>query len=213
MSEKLQVFLILMPIFVGSMALHELGHAWVASRLGDPTAKQLGRITLNPIKHLDPLGTAMFAITYWSSSFLFGWAKPVPVDPRNLRVGPQIGMALVGAAGPIVNFALALVSGALLAHVNFTGTALRVAYTAVIVNVVLGVFNLIPIPPLDGSRIIGGFMPRELYLKWSSFDQYGFYALIALLFLARDTTTTILTDVNHAVLDLISAIVGGTPLY
>ena len=97
-NSKLEVFLIVLPIFIGSLTLHELAHGWVAYRLGDPTAKLLGRLTLNPIVHLEPLGSLMFVASYWAGGFLFGWAKPVPVDPRNLRGGPQRGMALVGIA-------------------------------------------------------------------------------------------------------------------
>src|SRR4051794_21524578 len=107
MDLRLEAFLYLIPIFIGSLTLHELAHGWVAYRLGDPTAKFLGRLSPNPLVHLDPLGTAMFLLSYWTG-FLFGWAKPVPVDPRNFRGHPQRGMALVGAAGPAMNFLLAI---------------------------------------------------------------------------------------------------------
>ena len=123
----------------------------------------MGRLTLNPIAHMDPLGSLILVLTYFGGSFLFGWAKPVPVDPRNLRTSPQVGMALVGAAGPATNFVLALVAGAVYAHTKLTGDALTIVGYAITVNVILGVFNLFPIPPLDGSRIIGGFMPRDVY--------------------------------------------------
>ena len=212
MSANVETFLILLPILVGSLALHELAHAYTAYRLGDPTAKLLGRLTLNPIAHMDPLGTLMFAITYFSSSFLFGWAKPVPVDPRNLRGNPQRGMALVAVAGPLTNFALALVAGAILAHVTLGNTAYNVAYDAMLVNVVLGFFNLLPIPPLDGSRIAGAFMPRELYLQWSAFDQYGIFVLIGLLLFTQQAGVTLFAGAYNVALDVISGVVGGNPL-
>ena len=103
------------------------------------------------------------------------------VDPRNLRTSPQVGMALVGAAGPATNFLLALLAGAVWAHTRLTGDALTVVYWSIVINVSLGVFNLLPIPPLDGSRIIGGFMPRDVYAQWAALDQYGMFAVFALV--------------------------------
>ena len=126
----------------------------------------MGRLTLNPISHMDPLGSLILVVTYFGGSFLFGWAKPVPVDPRNLRTSPQVGMALVGAAGPATNFVLALIAGAVWAHNELTGDALQDrGLLRSPINVILGVFNLFPIPPLDGSRVIGGFMPRDVYAR------------------------------------------------
>jgi Zn-dependent protease len=202
-------FLLLAPVFIVSLTLHELAHGLAAYKLGDRTAKEMGRLTLNPISHMDPLGSLILVITYFGGSFLFGWAKPVPVDPRNLRTSPQVGMALVGAAGPATNFVLALISGAVLAH---TGDALTITYYAVTVNIILGVFNLFPIPPLDGSRIIGGFMPRDVYARWAALDQYGMFAVFALFIFFRDPTSRLLESGFDNVLRLISAIVGGTPL-
>ena len=124
-------FLLLAPVFIVSLTLHELAHALAAYRLGDRTAKEMGRLTLNPITHLDPLGSLILVLTYFSGSFLFGWAKPVPVDPRNLRTSPQVGMALVGAAGPATNFVLALISGAVLAHTELTGDAFSIVVYAI----------------------------------------------------------------------------------
>jgi Zn-dependent protease len=113
--SKLELFLWLVPLLVASMVLHELAHAVVATRLGDPTPREHGRLTLNPISHLDPIGTAMFAITYWLSSFMFGWAKPVLVQPRYFR-HPKEYMALVAVAGPITNFLIAFVTVAVIVH-------------------------------------------------------------------------------------------------
>ena len=210
--RDLGTFIVLVPIVLASLALHELAHAYTAFRLGDPTAKLLGRLTFNPLAHLDPLGTLMFAITYFSSSFLFGWAKPVPVDPRNLRGNPQRGMALVAIAGPITNFVLALVAGGILAHVGVSERVFEIVYDAMLVNIVLGLFNLVPIPPLDGSRIAGAFMPRELYLQWSAFDQYGIFVLIGLILFTRQAGISLFSGVYGVALDVISAVVGGAPL-
>ena len=213
MSDKLEVFLIVLPIFIGSLTLHELAHGWVAYRLGDPTAKMLGRLSLNPIVHLEPLGSFMFIASYWAGGFLFGWAKPVPVDPRNLRLGPQRGMALVGVAGPITNFLLALIFGAIIGHVSLTSGSIteKVVVYAMYVNIVLGVFNLLPIPPLDGSRIVAGFMDRQTYAAWSALDQYGMLILLACFFVFQGPFQDLLQGATTHVSTVISDIVGGTP--
>ena len=211
-DTSLHGFLLLAPIFVISLTLHELAHALMAYRLGDRSAYEMGRLTLNPLAHLDPLGSAILVITYFSGSFLFGWAKPVMVDPRNLRTSPQVGMALVGAAGPATNFVLATIAGAVWAHTTLTGDALTIVYWAIVINVSLGVFNLLPIPPLDGSRIIGGLMPRETYAQWTALDQYGMYVVFGLVILFRGATSSLLGGAFDAVLRIISTIVGGNPL-
>jgi Zn-dependent protease len=181
-SSLLIRFLIISPLLLVSLVLHELAHGWVAYLLGDPTAKAHGRLTLNPIKHLDAWGTIILAVTYLGSGgqFLFGYAKPVPVDPRFFKDG-QRGMAWVGAAGPLTNFALAFVSVGLV-WATYT-TSLWVAqlfYTLMVLNVILGTLNLFPIPPLDGSRVVGGFMPREMYRHWAALDRYGMYVFLVL---------------------------------
>jgi Zn-dependent protease len=205
-------FLLLAPVFIVSLTLHELAHGLAAYKLGDRTAKDMGRLTLNPIAHMDPLGSLILVLTYFGGSFLFGWAKPVPVDPRNLRTSPQVGMALVGAAGPATNFVLALISGAVLAHSQLTGDAFSIAAYSLEINVILGVFNLFPIPPLDGSRVIGGFMPRDVYERWAALDQYGMFAVFGLFILFNAQTSRILLSGFEHVVRLISAIVGGQPL-
>ena len=182
-DQSIHGFLLLAPVFIVSLTLHELAHGLAAYRLGDRTAKDMGRLTLNPIPHMDPLGSLILVLTYFGGSFLFGWAKPVPVDPRNLRTSPQVGMALVGAAGPATNFVLALISGAVLAHSELTGDAFSIAAYSLEINVILGVFNLFPIPPLDGSRVIGGFMPRDVYERWAALDQYGMFLVFGLFIL------------------------------
>jgi Zn-dependent protease len=165
--------------------LHELAHGVTASLLGDPTPREYGRLTLNPIAHLDPLGTLLLVVTLLTTTFAFGWAKPVLVDPRYFK-RPREGMAIVAAAGPATNFVLALLCLVPIRFFEVSGQTYDVLEAAFIVNVVLGVFNMMPVPPLDGSRIVAVLMPRTLYLRWASLDQYGFIILIAFIFLFRD---------------------------
>jgi Zn-dependent protease len=212
-DTSLHGFLLLAPVFIVSLSLHELAHAVTAYRLGDRSPQEMGRLTLNPLAHLDPLGSLILVFTYFGGSFLFGWAKPVLVDPRNLRTSPQAGMALVGAAGPITNFVLALGAGAVYAHTQLTGDAFTIVYYAIVINVSLGVFNLLPVPPLDGSRIIGGFMPRDLYAQWQALDQYGMFIVFGLVFFLRGPTSSLLFGGYDQVIDAISWIVGGRPLF
>jgi Zn-dependent protease len=176
-------FLLVSPLLLVSLVLHELAHGWVAWRLGDPTAKIHGRLTLNPIKHLDPLGTAALAVTFLGSGgkFFFGWAKPVPVDPRYFKDG-QRGMAWVGAAGPLTNFSIALAAAGLMWMTYSSALFLtQMLYMLFLLNVVLGTLNLFPIPPLDGSRVVGGFLPRDLYARWVALDRYGNYVFMGLI--------------------------------
>ena len=212
MSSKLEIFLVLLPVFIVSLTLHEMAHGWSAYRLGDPTAKLLGRLSPNPLVHLDPLGTAMFGLTYWIGGFLFGWAKPVPINPYNLRGNPQRGMALVAAAGPATNFLLAIAFGAALVHGSYGELTTDVLVYSFYVNVVLGVFNLLPIPPLDGSRIIGAFMSPSTYARWSELDQYGMVAILLLFFFFQRQFTLLLSGAIDQVASAISLLVGGTPV-
>ena len=204
---ELRTFLLLAPCVLVSLALHELAHAWSAWKLGDPTAKDEGRLTFNPIKHLDPLGTLMFAVTALATNTPFGWAKPVPVQPRFFR-RPKEGMALVAAAGPATNFLLALAALAILVHTDLSGTAYEVAYYAYLVNVVLGLFNLIPIPPLDGSRIVGVFMRDDTYRQWARLDAYGMVVVLGLFIIFRDESSELLGDAYDAVTRVMVRIVG-----
>jgi Zn-dependent protease len=183
--QKLLELLILVPVLLVSLMLHELAHAFVAYRLGDNTAKRMGRLSFNPLKHLDPVGTAMFFITYMIGGFVFGWAKPVPVSPYYFK-NRQRGMALVGLAGPVTNFilAVAFVLGLDAIHVDDTnGLLFRVFFMVFQVNLVLGIFNLIPVPPLDGSRVLGAFLPRTAYEKWVELDRYGMLMAVGVLIL------------------------------
>jgi Zn-dependent protease len=204
--SDLELLAYLLPIVLVSLTLHELAHAWVAYRLGDPTAKEQGRLTLNPIVHIDPIGTATFVVTYLIAGLPFGWARPVPVDPRNFK-RPLEGMALVAVAGPLMNFVLALVCLALFRHGGFSGTvldALEIGYT---VNVVLGIFNLLPIPPLDGSRIVGVLMTDAMYRRWIALDQIGMIVVFGLFFVFRDEFGEILSSAFDHVTTVMDTIV------
>ena len=175
-------FLIISPLLIVSLVLHELAHGWVAYLLGDPTAKEHGRLTLNPIAHMDTWGTLMLAGSYLLSggTAFLGWAKPVPVDPRHFKDG-QRGMAWVGVAGPLTNFAVAFVAVGLI-WLTYTWSiyAARLFVELLLLNVILGTLNLIPVPPLDGSRVLGGFLPRNAYKHWVALDRYGTYTFILL---------------------------------
>ena len=206
--NQLELFLCLLPILLASLTLHELAHAYVATRLGDPTPREHGRLTLNPIVHLDPLGTAVFAITYFLSNFPFGWARPVLVQPGYFR-RPKQGMAVVAIAGPLTNFAIALVCVGVLVHADVGPRAFEVLRLAYILNVVLGIFNLIPIPPLDGSRILGAFMNDDTYARWSALDQYGMFALFGIIILFRQEFSTLMLSALETSTDVMRILVGG----
>ncbi len=195
MTTRLAELLFLLPVLLVSMMFHELSHGYVAYRLGDPTAQAHGRLTLNPLKHLDPLGSLMFVLTFLSGFFVFGWAKPVPINPYYFH-NHKRGMMLVSLAGPAANFAMAVGMALLLrlathqevvAAVTREGSLwVRVVWLAFQINVVLGIFNLVPIPPLDGSRILGGLLPDELATRWAELDRYGFlFILVVFIFFQR----------------------------
>jgi Zn-dependent protease len=202
----LETLAFLLPIVLASLTLHELAHAWVAWSLGDPTAKHQGRLSLNPLVHIDPLGTLMFVLTALVANFPFGWARPVPVDPRYFRRAKE-GMAIVAAAGPAMNFVCGLVCLAVFRHVELSGVWYDVVRNAVIVNVILGIFNLIPVPPLDGSRIVGVLMDNATYHRWLQLDQYGMVAVFGLFFVFRDPFTTALTSAVDTVTRVMDVLV------
>jgi len=182
-GDLLLQFAVTLPLLLISLVVHELAHGFVASWLGDQTARREGRLTINPLVQLDTWGTIALVVTFIGSggSFFFGWAKPVPVDPRAFA-DPQRGMMLVGAAGPLANFCLALIAAGLVwltyTWSAFVAEALALAF---LLNVVLGVLNLLPIPPLDGSRVLGGLLPRSLYARWTDLDRFGNYVFMGLL--------------------------------
>ena len=207
--NDLETFLYLLPILLVSLTLHELAHAVVATKLGDTSPREQGRLTLNPLAHLDPLGTAMFAITYFVTGFIFGWAKPVLVDARRFR-RPKEWMALVAAAGPAVNFLIALGCAGVAVHLDDLGPrTVDVLELAFQLNIILGLFNLIPIPPLDGSRIVGAAMSNATYARWAALDQYGMIALFAVILLFQDEFFTLFESAFDRSADVMIRIVGG----
>jgi Zn-dependent protease len=204
----LDTFLYLVPFLVVSLVLHELAHALAATWLGDPTPRDDGRLTLNPVVHLDPLGTLMFVLTALVSDFIFGWAKPVMVQPRHFR-RPQLDMALVAVAGPATNLVLALACAWAVLNLDLSLRVDEVLERAFQVNIVLGIFNLIPIPPLDGSRIVGAILPRGLYVRWSQLDQVGMLALFGLIFIFNEQFWDVFGEVLAESRDIAVRIVGG----
>ena len=171
-----------------SLTIHEAAHAWTADKLGDPTARALGRVSLNPLVHIDWIGTVLLPIIAAVSHLpLIGWAKPVPVMLRNLR-HPRRDFMLVAAAGPISNLLQAVVAAVLLRLVwnpalgNEPGLAATVLFLAVQINLLLAFFNLIPVPPLDGGNVMLGLLPPKLAVTYANLRQYGFIILYALMF-------------------------------
>ena len=166
--------------------IHEFFHALVAFRLGDSTAKYMGRLTLNPVVHFDPIGGGLLAVTMLLGSFVFGWAKPTPVNPMNLRGGHR-GEALVALAGPASNAVMAIAAAIPLRFIlgstlGLPSVVLQTLFLFVYVNVILAVFNFIPVPPLDGSKLLYGLLdPRTAYRIRPVLDQYGFVILIVLI--------------------------------
>jgi len=172
-------------ILIMSVVIHEVAHGVMANFLGDPTAKYEGRLTLNPLKHLDLYGSILVpAVSYILGGFIIGWAKPVPYNPYNLR-GGRWSEALVAIAGPLSNFALALIFG-LSIRFGLMDTwgqgGVIVAGTITIINIVLGVFNLIPIPPLDGSKVLFAAFPSKAYDLRAFFGQFGFVLMFLFIF-------------------------------
>lgn len=172
----------LLIVFLPAVILHECAHGWVANKLGDSTAKLAGRLTLNPIKHIDPVGTIMLPglLFLIRSPVLFGWAKPVPVNFQNLR-HPKRDMMWVGMAGPAINIILAVFLSFLL-KLNIPSMAHELITTAVFINLVLAIFNLIPIPPLDGSRLIMGLLPFRFAILYSRLEKFGIIIVFLLLY-------------------------------
>ena len=175
-------------ILIMSVVIHEVAHGFAAERLGDPTARRAGRLTLNPLKHLDPIGSFVVPILTWfSGGFVFGWAKPVPYNPYNLQKG-RWSEAFVAIAGPFSNLVLAFVFGLCLRFGIglFPQAVLGVFVLIIIVNIGLAIFNLIPIPPLDGSKILFALLPPHLYHVRETLERYGFVAvLIFILILSK----------------------------
>lgn len=179
-------FIFQIAILVFSIVIHEVSHGAVAYWLGDPTAKYAGRLTLNPIPHIDPVGSILLPLLMsFSGIGIIGWAKPVPYNPYNLR-DQRYGPGMVAAAGPASNLAVAVFFGIFLRILPSMGFNNPVFFNFVIliifINVLLAVFNLVPIPPLDGSKILFALLPDSAYRFKAMLEQYGFYLLIFFIF-------------------------------
>jgi len=184
--QKLAVMLL--PLVL-AVTVHEAAHGWVADKLGDPTARELGRITFNPLPHIDPIGTVLLPMLMLAfTGFMFGWAKPVPVDFRRLR-HPRRDMAVVALAGPMANLLMAIVWSLLLVLAHslvhsaqwFALPLLGMAVAGVFLNLILMALNLLPIPPLDGGRIMAGILPMNLARIYARIEPFGFFIVIFLL--------------------------------
>ena len=171
-----------LAILLLAVVMHEFAHGWVANRLGDPTARLAGRLTLNPIKHVDPIGTLLLPLMLLAirSPVLFGWAKPVPVNFMQLRQ-PRRDMIFVGIAGPVMNIILACVCSLVLNSNIFPGLA-GFLESAIVINLILAVFNMIPVPPLDGSRLVLGLLPLPYAYRYAQLEMYGMMIVFALLY-------------------------------
>jgi len=192
---NIQSLLLIAPPILLALTFHEYAHAYVAHRYGDDTAQKSGRLTLNPLRHLDPLGTIMIFLVQ------FGWAKPVPVNPYNLR-NPKKDMLWISAAGPLSNMLLALISGlifrlfsdsAVIADKDsLTGLLVIMVFLSLKINLALAIFNIIPIAPLDGSKILYGLLPPGFGKMILAIERYGPFILIGLIIFGRATGVSIL---------------------
>lgn len=183
--QKLAVWAL--PV-IFAITVHEVSHGWVANRLGDPTARMLGRLTLNPVKHIDPLGSILVpGILLLTGGFVFGWAKPVPVTTQNMR-NPRRDMVIVALAGPVSNLVMALLWALLARGVILLENNLPLAtpliymcMAGIAINLALAVLNLLPIPPLDGGRVLSNLLPLRMSAKLDLIEPYGFFILLGLI--------------------------------
>lgn len=204
------------PMLLGIIC-HEVAHGYAALRYGDPTAKALGRLTLNPAPHIDPMGAAMFIMSALFSPFVIGWAKPVPVDTRWFR-NPRRDMMMVSLAGPVTNMILAILFGIILKlFITFAPPQqwassttydffINMLLSGVMVNFTLAWFNLIPLPPLDGGHVVSGLLPQRLAYEYSKVQRYGF--IIVLLLLATGILGSVLGPLVQGSAMLVLQILG-----
>lgn len=209
MLENLTDYIYIVVAALFAIILHEIAHGLVSTWLGDPTPKRQGRLSLNPLKHLDPIGTLCLIF------FHVGWAKPVVVNPDYYK-NKKRGMALVALAGPLMNFLLAIFSIIIMAifvKVNAYSNVLIIIYNFLlyfsVINLGLGLFNLIPIPPLDGSRILGAFLKDDTYEQYMKYERYGFIIIAILLALSslRGNGTSFISELVDIIFDFIFRLV------
>jgi Zn-dependent protease len=209
-SDILRTICIYALPVIFAITVHEAAHGWAAKQFGDRTAEMLGRLTFNPIKHIDPIGTVVVPIITTMAGFTFGWAKPVPVSTNQLR-NPKRDMVWVAAAGPASNIIMALLWGVLASALNGANNEVaqfwfRVGLAGLTVNAALAVLNMLPLLPLDGGRVLAGLLPNKLSYAYSRLEPYGFFILIALVI------TKLLNEILRGplafVIDTIASIVG-----
>lgn len=209
--SKLIELLYTIPAVVIAISLHEAAHGLMSYKLGDPTPKKDGRLSLNPLKHFDPMGTLCLIL------FHFGWAKPVSVNPYYYK-NKKLGMVLVALAGPAMNFLIAFLSiftMTLMTKLNILNNFSIYLYFFLIylatINIGLGIFNLVPVPPLDGSKVLGAILPSDKYFKYMQYEQYGMVIIVLLLFagildkpfsLASGFLTTAMQNLSIAIINL-----------
>jgi Zn-dependent protease len=199
------IFSIIILIF--SVILHEIAHGFTADYLGDRTARLLGRLTLNPIPHIDVMGSilipALFVIS--GSPIVFGWAKPVPFNPRNISGTPwkdRYGGAIVAVAGPATNVIIAIIFGLFIRFGFLTAAFVEFSLMVVVINISLAVFNLIPVPPLDGHHIVSALLPANLRQKYLQLTQYGFILMFLVVFLLWQFVSPVVTFVVRGITGL-----------
>ena len=172
--EQPAVFIMLVLALIISLTFHEFAHAFAADKLGDNTPRLTGRLTVNPLAHLDPVGSLVLLVAG------FGWGRPVPINPINLS-HPKRDTAIIAFAGPLSNLLLALIFSLLLRFVEVSGIIGIFLYLVISYNLMLGVFNLLPLHPLDGFKVVAGFLPPNLYIQWMQVQPYGMYILLFLV--------------------------------
>jgi Zn-dependent protease len=181
----IETTILFIAILIISVVIHEVSHGYMADYLGDPTARLAGRLTINPIPHIDPVGSIVVPglLALLPGSIIFGWAKPVPYNPHN--IASEYGDALVAVAGPASNLFLAAIAGGVLQLAPIAAGSPLISFLVgvVLINVVLAIFNLVPIPPLDGSKILFNFLPARFNYIRRNVEQYGFFILLGFIFL------------------------------